>query len=101
MGRWAAGIVALRLAAAAGYVVGHLCSGTPSSQTQRLESRPEETNVEVTILRTDRRGLRGRLEQVAKEQERLAQENEALRTQQVIDQILTGRGSELPERPLK
>jgi predicted RNase H-like nuclease (RuvC/YqgF family) len=101
MGRWAAIIIGILLAAAAGYVVGRQRPGGPSPQQQRIESRREETKSEVTTLREERQELQQRLEQVTKEQERLAQENEILRKQQVTDQILTGRGGELPALPLK
>ena len=39
--------------------------------------------------------------QVSKEQERLTQEDEILREQQGTDQILTGKGGELPALPLE
>lgn len=101
MGRWAAIILGILLAAVGGYVAGHLRPGAPSPQTQRIESRLAETKSEVTTLREEKQALQERLEQVTKEQERLAHENEILRKQEVTDQILTGRGGELPALPLK
>lgn len=101
MGRWVAIIAGILLAAAAGYVVGHFRSGGQSPQTQRVESRLEETKSELTTLRQQKQELQERLDQITKEQERLAQENEALRKQQVTEQLLTGKGGELPAQPLK
>jgi hypothetical protein len=52
-------------------------------------------------LREEKQELQQRLEQLSKEQERLAQENEILRKQQTTEQLLTGKGGELPAHPLK
>jgi TolA-binding protein len=101
MGRWVAIVAAILLAAAAGYLVGTVRSGRQSVQTQRVESRLEETKSDLTTLREQKQELQDRLEQVTKEQERLAQENEILRKQQTTDQLLTGKGGELPAQPLK
>jgi TolA-binding protein len=101
MGRWVAIVVGILLAAAAGYLVGTVRSGGHSVQTQRVESRLEETKSDLTTLRQQKQELQDRLEQVTKEQERLAQENEVLRKQQTTEQLLTGKGGELPAQPLK
>ena len=100
MGRWATVILAILVAAAAGYFVGHVRSSAPP-QVQRIESRLEAAQGDATTLRQEKQKLQERSDQVTKEQERLAQENEILRKQQVTDQILTGRGGELPAQPLK
>lgn len=101
MGRWLAIIAGILLAAAAGYLVGSSRSGRQSVQTQRVESRLEETKSELTSVREQKQDLEDRLQQVTKEQERLAQENEILRKQATTEQLLTGKGGELPAQPLK
>ena len=101
MGRWLAIIVGIVLAAAAGYLVGLRRPSSQSGPAQRLETRLEETRSEVTTLREQKQELQQRLDQVTKEQERLAQENEILRKQQTSEQLLRGPGGELPERPPK
>ena len=101
MGRVIAIIAAVLLAAAAGYFAGTWRTPARSTQTQHVESRLAETKSELTSLREEKQELQQRLEQVGKEQERLVQENEALRKQQVTNQLLTGKGGELPAQPLK
>jgi len=101
MGRWIAIVAGILLGAAAGYVVGSRGSGSHATQTQRFESRLEETRSELTDLRQQKQELQERLNQVTKEQERLAQENEILRKREVTDELVNGRGGELPAQPLK
>lgn len=101
MGRWVAIIICVLLAGVAGYVLGHLRPSNQPTATQRVETRLEETKSEVSTLREQKQDLEERLEQVTKEQERLAHENEVLRKQQTTEQLLTGRGGELPAQPLK
>ena len=100
MGRWVV-TIAILLAAAAGYVAGYLRFHGESTQTHRVESRLEETKSELSSLREEKQDLQQRLEQVSKEQERLAHENEILRKEQTTEQLLTGKGGELPAQPLK
>jgi TolA-binding protein len=101
MGRWVATIAGILLAAAAGYFVAYFRLHGQATVTQRVESRLEETKSELSSVRQDKQDLQQRLEQVTKEQERLAQENEILRKQQITEQLLTGKGGELPAQPLK
>jgi uncharacterized membrane-anchored protein YhcB (DUF1043 family) len=101
MGRWVVTIVGILLAAAAGYVIGYLRFHAQSAQTQRVESRLDETKSELTNLQEQKQELQQRLEQVSKEQERLAQENEILRKQQTTEELLSGKRGELPAQPLK
>ena len=101
MGRWVAIIAGILLGAAAGYFVGSRGSGNRSSQTHQFESRLAETRSELTDLREQKQGLQERLNQVTKEQERLAQENEILRKREITDELLNGRAGELPAQPLK
>lgn len=100
MGRWVAIVAGILIAAAAGYLVGSRGRGNQSTQTQRFESRLEETRSELTDVREQKQELQERLNQVTKEQERLAQENEILRKREVTEELL-GRGGELPAQPLK
>jgi len=101
MGRWIAIVAGILLAAGAGYLVGSRGAGSQSPQAQRFESRLQETRSELAELREQKQELQERLDQVTKEQERLAQENEILRKREVTDELLTGRGGELPAQPLK
>ena len=101
MGRWIAIVAGMLLAAAAGYFAGSRGPGSQSTQTQRFESRLQETRSELTELREQKQELQERLNQVTKEQERLAQENEILRKREVTDELLHGGGGALPAQPLK
>jgi TolA-binding protein len=101
MGRWVITIVGIALAAAAGYVAGRLRSSAQSAQTRQVETRLEESKSDLAILRGEKQELQQRLEQLSKEQERLAQENEILRKQQVTEQLKTGQPGELPSLPPK
>lgn len=101
MGRWIAIFAGILLSAAAGYFVGSRGSGNRATQTQRFESRLEESRSELTDLRGQKQELQERLNQVTKEQERLAQENEILRKREITEELLNGRGGELPAQPLK
>ncbi len=101
MGRWVAIIAGILLAAAAGYLVAYFRFQPRSTLTQYVESRLQETKSELSSLREEKQRLQQRVEQLSKEQERLAQENEVLRKQQTTDELLTGKGGELPAQPLK
>ena len=101
MGRWIIAIVAVAIAAAIGVLVGYVRWGTQAAHVERLQQQLEVTGSEATALREQKRDLEQRVEQVTKEQERLAQENEALRKEETKQQLLTGQGGELPARPPK
>jgi uncharacterized protein YlxW (UPF0749 family) len=101
MGRWIAVTAGILLAAAAGYVVAYVRFHPQAALTHNVESRLQETKSELSSLREEKQELQQRVEQLSKEQERLAQENEILRKQQTTEQLLTGRGGELPAQPLK
>ena len=98
MGRWIATIIVVLLAAAAGFFVGY---ARRDKQASEVEHRLEATHAEVTTLHDEKQELEQRLQEVTKEQERLAQENEILRKQQTTEQLLTGKGGELPALPPK
>ncbi len=101
MGRWILAIVAVLVAAGIGLVVGYVRWGTEAVHVQRLQQQLQVRDSEATTLREQKRELEQRVEQVTREQERLAQENESLRKEQTKEQLLTGQGGELPPRPPK
>jgi TolA-binding protein len=101
MGRGVAITLFILLAAAAGFFAGYARWGKEAAQVQQVEQRLETTHSEVTTLRDQKQDLEQRLQQVTKEQERLAQENEVLRKQQTTEQLVTGKGGELPALPPK
>jgi uncharacterized membrane-anchored protein YhcB (DUF1043 family) len=101
MGRWVATLLGIILAGAVGYFVGHLAPAEKQEQTTQVETRLEDTMAELAKLRDDNRELQQRFDQVTKEQERLAQENEILRKQQTTERLTTEQGGELPARPPK
>jgi hypothetical protein len=99
--RWAITVVAVVLAVAAGILVGYVRWGTEGTHVERVEQHLESTKSEAATLRSANEQLEQRLQQVTKEQERLAQENEILRKQQTTERLLGGSGGELPELPPK
>ncbi len=101
MGRWILAIVAVLIAAGIGLVVGYVRWGTEAVHVERLQQQLQVRDSEATTLREQKRELEQRVEQVTREQERLAQENESLRKEQTKEQLLTGQGGELPPRPPK
>jgi uncharacterized protein HemX len=101
MTRWVVGIVAVAVAVGTGFLAGYLYSSSKAPQVQQLERRVQSEDSEASALRADKRQLEERIDQITKEQERLAQENETLRREQTKQQILTGQGGELPARPPK
>jgi len=101
MGRWIAVIVAVAIAAGVGLLAGYIRWGAQATQAERLQQRLEASGAETAALRDQKQRLEERVEQVTKEQERLAQENEALRKEYTTQQLLTGQGGELPARPPK
>ncbi len=101
MGRWVAITLFILLAAAAGFFAGYARWGKDAAHVQQVEQRLETTHSEVTTLHDQKQELEQRLQAVTKEQERLAQENEILRKQQTTEQVVTGKGGELPALPPK
>ena len=101
MTRWVVGIVAIAVAAGIGFFTGYLYWSSKSPQVPQLERRVQSEDSDASALRAEKRQLEERVEQITKEQERLAQENETLRREQTRQQLLTGQGGELPARPPK
>lgn len=101
MGRWIVIIALILLAAAAGFLAGYARWGKEAAQVEQVEQRLEVTHSEVTTLDNQKQDLEQRLQEVTKEQQRLAQENEILRKQQTTEQLVTGKGGELPALPPK
>lgn len=101
MARWIAVIVMVGLAAGVGFLSGYLYRNTAATRSELPQQQGTTTESEVSALRDQNRQLEERVQQVTKEQERLAQENEALRKEQTTHQLLTGQGGELPARPPK
>jgi len=101
MARWLLAIAAVVLGAAAGVLVGYWQWGTQVTHIERIEQRVEAVKSEAANERERAEQLTERLQQVLKEQERLAQENEILRKQQTTERLLGGPGGELPALPPK
>lgn len=101
MVRWVITVIAVALAAGAGYLVGSRHWTGEARQVQQSERRAQMDDAEAATLRAENRDLQERIEQIAHEQERLAQENEALRKEQTKQQLLTGQGGNLPVLPPK
>lgn len=101
MARWIAVTLMVVLAAGVGFLSGYVWWGTAATRVERLQQQTQTTDSEVAALRDQNRQLEERVQQVTKEQERLAQENETLRKEQTKQQLLTGQGGELPARPPK
>jgi uncharacterized protein HemX len=99
--RWIATIIAVAAAAGAGFLAGYTHWAGEANRAEQLQRRVQLEDSETAALRTEKRDLEERLGQVAKEQERLAQENEALRKEQTKQQLLTGQGGDLPVLPPK
>ena len=99
--RWAILIVGILVAAIAGLLVGYARWGTVAARSTRVEQQLHATESEATALRTQNQDLAQRLDQVTKEQQRLAQENEILRKQDTTERLLSGQKGELPELPPK
>jgi hypothetical protein len=101
VGRWAAVIVAILIAAGAGLLAGYVRWGSERpALVESAEPPRSTTESELTTLRAQNRELQARIEQVTREQERLAQENEILHKQQATEQVL-GTPGELPALPPK
>lgn len=94
-------VLGILIAAGVGLMIGYARWGHPAAEVSRVEQQLQEASNEAAALREQRHDLEQRLEQVTKEQERLAQENEILRKQRTTEQILSGQGGELPTLPPK
>jgi|ERR1700687_55693 len=101
MGRLVATILGIVLAAGTGLLVGYLQWGKQVTQAERVEQRLQSTASELTSLRDQKQQLEQRVDQLSKEEQRLAQENEILRKQQSTERLLGGQGGELPALPPK
>lgn len=101
MARWIVTAVVIILAAGAGYLVGRQRSMQPAASAPQSGQRLEETVAELTRAREENHELQTRLEQLTREQERLAQENEILRKQETTERLTAEPGGELPARPPK
>ncbi len=101
MVRWIAIFCGVLLAAGLGLWVGYVRWGKQAAQVERVEQRLQTLTSEATSLRDQKQDLEQRLEQISKEQERLARENDILRQQRTTEQLVTGQGGELPALPPK
>lgn len=101
MARWIVAIIAVAVAAGAGFLAGYVHWGRQASQVEQLQRLMQSEDSEASALRTEKRQLEERIEQVAKEQERLARENEVLRKEETKQQLLGGPGGTLPVLPPK
>jgi TolA-binding protein len=101
MTRWLLAFAAIVLGAAAGVIVGYWQWGTQTAHVERVEQRLAAVKSEAANEHAQAEQLEQRLQQVLKEQERLAQENEILRKQQTTERLLGGAPGELPALPPK
>jgi septation ring formation regulator EzrA len=99
--RWLAPILVGILAAGAGLFAGYTLWGSKAVQLEHVEQRLQSTGAELTSVREQKDDIEQRLQQVTKEQERLAQENEILRKQDTTQRLLGTPGAELPSLPPK
>ena len=101
MVRWVVIIFAVLLAAGAGLLTGYSRWGKQAARVEQVEQRLVTSGSELATVREQNQQLEQRLEQVNKEQERLAQENEILRKQRATESVLGGPAGELPAQPPK
>jgi Na+-translocating ferredoxin:NAD+ oxidoreductase RnfG subunit len=94
-------IFGLALAVGAGLLAGYLRWGSPTVPAKQSEQGLQALQAELSEQRAHNHELEQRLEQIGKEQERLAQENEILRKEHTTEQLLGGGSGELPARPPK
>jgi Flp pilus assembly protein TadB len=99
--RWIATIIVVAAAAGAGFLAGYMHWAGEANHAEQLQRRVQLEDSETAALRTEKRDLEERIEQIMKEQERLAQDNESLRKEQTKQQLLTGQGGNLPVLPPK
>ncbi|HEX7408786.1 MAG TPA: hypothetical protein VF515_14190 [Candidatus Binatia bacterium] len=101
MARWVVIIGAVAVAAAVGFLAGYVHWASQVTQLQQLQRRAQSSDSEEAALRSEKQQLEERIDQITKEQERLAQENETLRKERTKQQLLMGQEGELPARPPK
>jgi uncharacterized protein HemX len=101
MTRWLAVLGAIALAVILGMFAGYVRWGRQAEKVEAVEGRLQTLSSEAAMLRSQKQDLEQRLEQVGKEQERLAHENEVLQQQRTTDALVTGQGGELPVQPPK
>jgi TolA-binding protein len=89
------------LALALGFLAGYLRWEHFAGDAQRAERELRASAAELSALHTKQQTLEQQLEEVNKEQQRLAQENEILRKQLNTERLVTGRGVQLPALPPK
>ena len=99
--RWLGILAAVLAAAGAGLVAGYIRWGRPTAPIQQPPARVNASAADEAATRHEKDALEQRLQQVLKEQERLAQENQILRQQRTTDQLLGGTPRPLPELPPK
>ena len=101
MGRWIVIVGAVAAAAAVGFLAGYLHWATQVNQVLQLRRQAQASDSEAAALRNEKQQLEERIDQITKEQERLAQQNETLRKERTTQQLLTGQEGDLPARPPK
>jgi prefoldin subunit 5 len=101
MVRWLVAIAAIVVGVAAGVLVGYWQWGAEAAHVERVEQRIDAVKSEAANANAHADQLEQHLQEVLKEQERLAQENEILRKQQTSQGILGGAKGELPTLPPK
>lgn len=87
MSRWLAALLAVVFAAAAGVGGGYFLWGRRAERLRQAETRLRGVESEVATLQAAKRDLEGRVQQLTKEEERLAAENELLRRDQTTQQL--------------
>lgn len=99
--RWFIVALVVALALAAGFLGGYVRWGHSAREGQRAERELGASAAELSALRAKQHTLEQQLEEVDKEQQRLAQENEILRQQLTSERVGTGHGGQLPALPPK
>ncbi len=99
--RWLGFLGAMVAAAGAGLVGGYLRWGRSPTTIQPPPGRVGAPALGDAAAQREKDALEQRLQQVLKEQERLARENELLRQQRVTQQLLGGTPGPLPDLPPK
>lgn len=99
--RWLSVLGAIIAAAGVGLVAGYLRWGRPPALIQQPPARLSAPGADEAVTQREKQALEQRLQQVLKEQERLARENELLRQQRATEQLLGGTPRPLPDLPPK
>jgi hypothetical protein len=100
--RWLGLLGAVLAAAGAGLVAGYLRWGRAPLTSPPPPARASAAAAEGAATQREKDALEQRLQQVLKEQERLARENELLRQQRNTEQLVGGGTAKpLPELPPK